>query len=135
MENEELILTGNLNCDLEKSTTDQQTYKLLTLSSLYPLTEIIREPTRITETTSFHVDLILAYISSAGVLHLGIFDHSLVYAVGKFELPKARPIIMEIRDLKHFSDTLFQTDLYLGIRYRPVVEGGRGGQCPHAIRT
>jgi hypothetical protein len=50
-------------------------------------------------------------ISSAGVLHLGISDHSLVYAVRKYEFPKSRPSIKEVRDFKHFSDSHFRADL------------------------
>ena len=93
MENKKLILTGDLNCDVDKSTSDQQTYKLLTLSSLYQLTEIIKETTRITKKTSSLIDLTLTnkpeYILFAGVLHLGLSNHSLAYAVRKFKLPKA----------------------------------------------
>ena len=51
------------------------------------------------------------YISSAGVLHLGISDHSLIYAVGKFDLPKSRPTIKEVRDFKYFSEFHFRADL------------------------
>ena len=115
MENKELILGGDLNCDVNKLAPDSQTHKLQTLSSLYQLTQVINEPTRITETTSTLIDLILTnkpeYISTVGVLHLGISDHSLVYAVRKFELPKSRPTIKEVRDFKHFSESQFRADL------------------------
>ena len=59
MENKELILTGDLNYEVDKSTSDQQTYKLLTLSSPYQLTQMIKEPTRTTQKTSSVIDLIL----------------------------------------------------------------------------
>ena len=45
------------------------------------------------------------------MLHLGISDHCLVYAVRKLELPKSRPSIKEIRDFKYFSDSDFRADL------------------------
>jgi hypothetical protein len=65
--------------------------------------------------TSTLIDLILTnkpeIISSAGVLHLGISDHSLVYAVRKYEFPKSRPTIKEVRDLTHFSDSYFRAVL------------------------
>ena len=109
IENKELILVGDLNCDVNKLAPDSQTHKLQTLCSLYQLTQVINEPTRITETTSTLIDLILTnkpeYISTGGVLHLGISDHSLVYAVRKLKLPKSRPTIKEVRDFKHFSES------------------------------
>ena len=59
------------------------------------------------------MDLILTNkaenILCVGVLHLSISDHSLVYVVRKFELPKSRPSIKEVRDFKYFSD--FRADL------------------------
>jgi hypothetical protein len=115
MENKELFLVGDLNCDVNKLAPDSQTHKLQNLCSLYQLTQVINEPTRITETTSTLIDLILTnkpeYISTVGVLHLGISDHSLLYAVSKFELPKSRPTIKEVRDFKHFSESQFRADL------------------------
>ncbi len=52
------------------------------LYSLYQLTQVSNDPTRlVTETTSTLIDLILTNkaenISCAGVLHLSISDHSL----------------------------------------------------------
>ena len=115
MENKELIIVGDLNCDVNKVPLDSPTHKLQTLSSLYQLTQVINDPTRVMETTSTLIDLILTNkaenISCAGVLHLSISDHSLVYAVRKFELPKSRPSIKEVRDFKYFSDSDFRADL------------------------
>ena len=37
-------------------------------------------------------------IHASGVIHLGFSDHSLIYAVRKFMLPKANPGVREIRD-------------------------------------
>ena len=50
-------------------------------------------------------------ISSSGVIHLGMSDHSLVYAVRKVLLPKSKLIVREVRNLKHFSETDFRADL------------------------
>ena len=116
MEDKELILVGDLNCDVNKLATDPQHHKLQTLCSLYQLSQVINKPMRImTETTATLSDLILKkipeYILSAGVLHLGISNHSLIYAVRKFDLPKSRPTIKEVCDFKHFSDLHFHVDL------------------------
>ena len=50
-------------------------------------------------------------IHASGVIHLGISDHSLIYAVRKFMLPKTNPGVREIRDYKHFDAELFVEDL------------------------
>jgi hypothetical protein len=88
---------------------------LQTLCSLYKLSQAINELIRVWETTTTQIDLILpnkpGIISSAGVLHLGISDHSIVYTVRKYEFPKARPTIKEVRDFKHFSDSHFRANL------------------------
>ena len=85
--------------------------KKLIIVGDYQLTQVSNDPTRlVTETTSTLIDLILTNkaenISYAGVLHLSISDHSLVYAVRKCELPKSRPSIKEVRDYKYFSDSV-----------------------------
>jgi exonuclease III len=118
----ETIIVGDLDCDVNKLTPDTQTRKLQTLCSLYQLSQVINEPTRVRETTTTLIDLILTnkpeIISSAGVLHLGISDHSLVYAVRKYEFPKSRPIIKEVCDFKHFSDSHFRADQVSSSRWR-----------------
>ena len=111
MENKELIIVGDLNCDVNKVPLDSPTHQLQTLSSLYQLTQVINDPTRVMETTSTLIDLILTNKAENISLHLSIFDHSLVYAVRKFELPKSRPSIKEVRDFKYFSDSDFRADL------------------------
>ena len=115
IEDKELILLGDLNCDFSKVPQDFCTRKLQTLCSLYQLTQIINEPTRVTETTSSLIDVILTNtpenISTSGVLHIGVSDHSLVYTIRKFKLSTFRPTVKEVRDFKHFSDSQFRSDL------------------------
>ena len=50
-------------------------------------------------------------IATTGVIHLGISDHSLIYAVRKFAVPKTRPTIKEVRNFKHFVEVDFINDL------------------------
>ena len=50
-------------------------------------------------------------IATSGVIHLGISDHSLIYAVRKFAVPRTRLIIKEVRNFKHFSEVDFIDDL------------------------
>ena len=103
-------MLGDLNCDFSKTPLHSKA------CSQYQLTQVINEHTRVTETTSSLIDVILTNtpenILTSVVLHIGISDHSLVYTVRKFKLSKFRPIVKEVRNFKHFSDSQFSADLY-----------------------
>ena len=89
-----LILIGDLNWDVSKNVPHAHTCKLQFLCSLYQIDQLIKECTRLTPTSAALIDLILTNtpenISRSGVIHLGISDHSLVYAVRKCISPKRR---------------------------------------------
>lgn len=76
---------------------------------------LIEQPTRVSATSATLIDVILTNakenISACGVIHLGISDHSLVYAVRKFTIPKSKPAVKEVRDYKHFVAEDFAADL------------------------
>ena len=85
----------------------------------YQLTQIINDPTRITESTRSLLDVCITSspekIISSGVIHLGISDHSLIYAIRKLNyVPKigARNLI-EYRNFKYFNAESFLNDLYI----------------------
>jgi hypothetical protein len=87
---------GDLNCDISKTPQDPNTRKLLFSFSLYQFDQLINEPTRVTRTSATMIDLFFTNkpenILQSGVIHLGISDHSLIYAVRKFNSPKCREI-------------------------------------------
>ena len=100
---------------LKKPLPDHHTGKLLSLCSLYELTQVISEPTRVTVSTSTLIDLILTntpgHILSSGAIPTGKPDHNLVYAIRKFKPPKFKPTLKEVHDFEHFSETQFWNDL------------------------
>lgn len=114
-DNRELLLVGDLNCDVSKVPLDPHTRQLIFLCSLYQIDQLIDKPTRVTDTSATMTDLDLTNVKenihASGVIHLGISDHSLIYAVWKFMLPKTNPGAREIRDYKHFDAELFVEDL------------------------
>ena len=79
------ILMGDLNCDLLTTTPHCYTKRLNFICESFNLTQIITETTRITETSETLLDVI--YCSNAskfcksGVIHAGISDHSVIYAI------------------------------------------------------
>ena len=54
--NQELIIMGDLNCDVSKSSPESNTRKLQLLSLLYQLDQLISEPTRVTGTLATLID-------------------------------------------------------------------------------
>ena len=100
-ESRELILVGNLNCDVSKVSLDPHTRQLGFLCSLYQIDQLIDTTTRVTDTSATKIDLVLTNVKenihASGVIHLGISDHSLIYAVRKFMLPKTNLGVREIR--------------------------------------
>ena len=88
-ENKEMYILGDLNCNLleEKTFFNMPTQKLYSLYELYQLSQLIKEPTRITMKSSSLIDHVVTNTpeknSQSGVLHTGISDHSLVYAIKK----------------------------------------------------
>ena len=115
IENREVIIMGDLNCDILKSPCESHTRKLQFLSSLYQFDQLIDEPTRITGTSATLIDLILTNkeenISKSGVIHLGLSDHSMIFAIRKHCIPKSREKVKHIRNFKNFNANDFLTDL------------------------
>ena len=106
---------GDLNCDTIKCPPEAHTRRLQFLSSLYQYRQLINEPTRVTRTSATLIDLILTNkeenISKSGVIHLGISDHSLVFAVRKYCVTKSRQKTRYARNFKRFNANNFLNDL------------------------
>ena len=108
---------GHLNCDVSKSPPHAHTRRLLFLSCIYQFEQLINEPTRVTRTLATLIDLIFTNkkenIIKSGVIHLGIFDHSLIFAVRKFFTPKSLQNVRYVRNFKNFNVTDFLNDLFI----------------------
>ena len=100
---------GDINCDL-LSDNNANVNALLNVSDVYGLKQLITEPTRVTPSSSSLIDLIFTnhpdLVSFSGVTHVGISDHSLVYAFRKVSIPPASKGIklVNYRQFKHFDN-------------------------------
>lgn len=116
-ENKDLILMGDLNCDYLSTSDNLYTKKLKAVCEIYQLSQIIEEPTRICRDSNTLIDVIITNsperLVSSGVSHIGISDHSLVYAIRKISIPSGRQRhkIMHTRKFKHFDGENFRNDL------------------------
>ena len=85
-EDKDIIITGDLNCNFIEHNQNKATSKLIDIIDIFQLQQHIQTPTRTTYNSSSLIDLILTHIDDdktleAGVVDLGISDHSLVYTV------------------------------------------------------
>ena len=115
-EHKELIILGDLNCDLYTNTASSSTKKLIELLDVDQLKQLIKKPTRVTAKTRTLIDVIITQlgntnVTTSGVIHLGISDHSLVYTCRKISTQREKPKIVETRQFKHFNSRAFENDL------------------------
>jgi exonuclease III len=86
-ENSEFYLLGDINCDVSSESPDCNTINLLNICNIFNLSQIISEPTRITNTSKSLIDLCFTNfpdkVRGSGVHSLGISDHSLIYLIRK----------------------------------------------------
>ena len=118
-ENVEFYLLGDLKCNVGAPVFDHPTRVLTGITDLCGLHQLINEPTRITEKTSTTIDLIFANepdkIVCSGVSHVGISDHSLIYAFRKLSAGKHTKghTTISYRNFKHFDADSFRNDISL----------------------
>ena len=115
--NIDIIITGDLNCDMMANNPTHHTKRLSDLINEFQLKQHITSPTRITPSSKTLIDIIMTKASDtkiidSGVIHLGLSDHSLVYICRKIGIPRAEPKIVETRQFKlntlihlHFNTT------------------------------
>ena len=111
------MLLGDLNVNLlpnsKSHSGDKQ--KFLNFIRKMDLNQLIKEPTRISNTTRSLIDIILVNnehrIVNCGVVPMALSDHSLVFCVLKAGVVKAQPRIIEYRSYKQFDINAFIKDL------------------------
>ena len=90
-EYKELIIMGDLNCDLSSKKLQPHSNRLVEIFKLFQLEQVITGPTRISSTHESLIDIIATNktgkLSDSGIIHLGISDHSLVYGCFKLAVP------------------------------------------------
>ena len=112
-----LAILGDLNYDIshpDKGSREGRT--LVDLMNEYNMTNLFREPTRATATSSTFIDVILtnrprSFLTS-GTLDLGLIDHHLDYAVSRSHRPRIFPITGERRTVKNYDPERFCDDLH-----------------------
>ena len=114
-DNKEAII-GDTNCDfLDSSNND--TKNLKHVLSLHNLTQIIKEPARITGISKTLIDHVITnnpdMVHDSGVISCGISDHDIVFIERNVRAPKmkAPPKVLNVRNFKRFDNDSFRDDI------------------------
>ena len=115
-ETKEIYMLGDFNCDLLASRSHRATTMLNSISEIYQLEQLITEPTRCTINSNTLIDLIFTNspnrVVASGVIHLGISDHSLIFAVRKISISnKNIHKVVNVRNMQKFNVNTFRNDL------------------------
>ena len=115
-DNKEATITGDTNCDfLDSSNND--TKNLKRVLSLHNLTQIIKEPTRITRISGTLIDHVITnkpdMVRGSGVISCGVSDHDIVFIERNVRGPemKAPPKILNVHNFKRFENDSFRDDI------------------------
>ena len=110
----EIIVVGDLNCDLLKPDSPEA-MSLLDFCTSVNQTQLIKEPTRVTETSSSLIDIIMtsnvSLVENHGVALSHISDHYLIYASLKLKMLKPPPSYKCVRSYKNYKPDSFLADL------------------------
>ena len=114
--NKEIIIMGDLNCNLAAPTLNHNAKLLSSICEEYQFEQMIKEHTWVTKESRTLIDVILTNNPQrtvcAGVSHIAISDHSLIYAERKIAVPtKNKHQSIEFRNMKRFNVRAFQNDI------------------------
>ena len=106
----------DLNCNLLSEVVSNNSSHLLNIIDIYGVTQLITEPTRVTQYSSTLIDLCLTNspdkISKSGVINIGISDHSAIYLTHKVtHLRSNMHKTVEVRRLENFNEAEFLREL------------------------
>ena len=114
-ENLEFFILGDLNVNFDQLIESSNKNTLNEIFDIYGLDQLIQEPTRITKSSSSSIDPCLTNslttVVDAGVTHLSISDHSLIYVVRKAHYVQTDAKIIKARTMRNFNSENFLNDL------------------------
>ncbi|CAB4018164.1 Hypothetical predicted protein [Paramuricea clavata] len=108
-----IILLGDLNCDMLKPTPGSAS--LIKTTKELNLNQLIKSPTKITESSQTLVDVIFVssprLVVNSGVIETCISDHFPVYVSLKLKTDKSPPNYITTRSYNKYDPDLFAIDL------------------------
>ena len=115
-EEKDIVLLSDMNFDYN---INENLYRnpVYHIECMYSMSQLILEPTRVTNESSTTIDVLLSNMPdrhvSTGVFKLTMSDHYMTYTVIKqtVEKQKVKHNIVRYRDYKNFNETMFLKDL------------------------
>ena len=113
-EYKDIYITGDINCNVMSNSPESHTSRLVNLIETHQLSQLINQPTRVTEETRTLIDLFITN-SEESILHSGVYplsisDHNLIYAVRKISIPRSSPRYIETKSFKNFKTGEFKSE-------------------------
>ena len=109
-----VLITGDFNANLLLN-SDIYAKKMRQIMNYYSYRNLIKKPTRTTETTNTLLDLILVSDSSkvrdADVLDFAIADHKFIYAVYNLTPKKQKPLLVKSHSFKNTNLDQLKKDI------------------------
>ena len=106
-QNFDKIIVGDFNIDFIKNVHSRHRKKLKRIADLNDLSQLIKLPTRITETSQSLIDLIFTNvqhkIKEQRVIPIGLSDHLLTYCVFKGGVVRTSPKVIEFLSFKTYQ--------------------------------
>ena len=113
---DEILLLGDLNYDLSSEKLPHDTKEVIKLFNIYQFSQLIEDPTRITETSKTLIDVAFTTnadkIATSGVLNCSISDHQLVYIVRPAKFLRGEIKTVRCRRFNNYSSQNFADDLH-----------------------
>ena len=115
-QNGESVIIGDTNCDFD-TPLDNDTRHLRNILNSFGYTQLIKDATRTTRSTSTVIDHIITnrpdIVSSCGVRPCGISDHDALFLIRNARAPKLKvpPKVIDVRNYKRFNIDSFQSDI------------------------
>ena len=113
--NKEVILLGDFNCNLTKSSLNGNGKRLTSTLRSLGFCQLIKEATRITAQSATLLDLIATnyerFISKSGVLNACLSDHDLVYCIRKMNCKRSSGQTKSFRNYARYNSSAFCDDL------------------------
>jgi len=112
-ENKELLIIGDFNCNyLDKKHSSDLKEQL----SLNGLIQVIKQPTRTTDTCETLIDLLFTnkpeHLSDIKVIPSAISDHDVIGCKRKKNNHKSEPETITCRNFKHYDAAQIKNELY-----------------------
>ena len=112
LEGNEVLIMADFNCDFLRSRLNNcETKQLKFLFKSFGFSQMINQPTRVTNEYSTCLDLVAVNcpknISKSGVYSSCLGDHNLVYAIRKLNNKKVPPVVKCVRNYSKYNKDLF----------------------------